>query len=312
MTNAIETSNLSYRPGKSFALEGLTLQVRTGAIYGFLGPNGAGKTTTIRLLLGLLRPARGSISVLGEPIPQRSRDALSRIGYVPERPHLHLSLTVEESVRFHSAFYSSWDAAWAAELLHRFGLERSRGIRNLSKGEMGKLMITLALAQQPELLILDEPTDGLDPVVRRELLSALLDYVSERGASVFISSHLVHELERVCDWVGILDRGRLITEMPMQMFKNGIKRVVVSNPPPSHVDAPFTVLARESRQGGGETWSVRGWEPSMSSYFASQGGMVREIIDLDLEEAFVELLRTSRTASTPIRPQPQARAGAGV
>lgn len=311
MTNAIETKDLSYRPGKSFALDNLTIQVRSGAIYGFLGPNGAGKTTTIRLLLGLLRPASGTMTVLGEAIPRRVRHALGRIGYVPERPHLHFSLTVEESVRFHAAFYPTWDGSWASDLLHRFGLEGDRGIRSLSKGEMGKLMITLALAQQPELLVLDEPTDGLDPVVRRELLSALLDYVSDRGATVFISSHLVHELERVCDWVGVLDRGHLITEMPMQMFKNGIKRVVVTNPPERHVDAPFAVLARESRQGGGETWSVRGWEPDMGIYFARQGGMLREVIDLDLEEAFVELLSTARTGAL-IRTPSESRAKAAV
>jgi ABC-2 type transport system ATP-binding protein len=221
MTNAIETSNLSYRPGKAFALDQLSIRVPTGAIYGFLGPNGAGKTTTIRLLLGLLRPGGGEIRVLGEPVPRRIHHALGRIGYVPERPHLHLSLTVEESARFHAAFYPSWDGAWASELFHRFGLDRSRGIRSLSKGEMGKLMIALALAQKPELLILDEPTDGLDPVVRRELLSALLDYVSDRRATVFISSHLVHELERVCDWVGVLDRGRLITKCRCRCSRTG-------------------------------------------------------------------------------------------
>ena len=312
MTNAIETADLSYRPGKTFALDQLSIQVPSGAIYGFLGPNGAGKTTTIRLLLGLLRPAGGTIRVLGEPIPRRVRHALGRIGYVPERPHLHVSLTVEESVRFHAAFFPAWDAGWASELLSRFGLLGTRALRSLSKGEMGKLMIALALAQRPELLVLDEPTDGLDPVVRRELLSALLDYVSDRRATVFISSHLVHELERVCDWVGVLDRGRLITEMPMQMFKNGIKRIVVSNPPNSHVEAPFTVLARESREGAGETWSVRGWEPAMGSWFAREGGMLREVIDLDLEEAFVELLRTARTGSEPIRAQSDLRARAVV
>jgi len=142
--------------------------------------------------------------------------------------------------------------------------------------------------------------------VRRELLSALLDYVSERRATVFISSHLVHELERVCDWVGVLDRGRLITEMPMQEFKNGIKRIVVSNPPDSHLDAPFTVLGRESREGPVETWSVRGWEPAMGSWFARQGGMLREIIDLDLEEAFVELLSTARSGAGPMRAHPES------
>jgi ABC-2 type transport system ATP-binding protein len=216
---------------------------------------------------------------------------------------------VEESVRFHAAFYPGWDGAWAADLLHRFGLPGHRALRSLSKGEMGKLMITLALAQKPELLVLDEPTDGLDPVVRRELLSALLDYVSHRGATVFISSHLVHELERVCDWVGVLDRGTLITELPMETFKNGIKRVLVANPPETHRDAPFTVLAREPRQGAGESWSVRGWEPAMGSWFTRQGGLLREVVDLDLEEAFVELLSTARSGvGSGIRPESRAKA----
>ena len=294
MTNAIETSNLSYRPGKTFALEEVSLHVPAGSIYGFLGPNGAGKTTTIRLLLGLLKPAGGAITVLGEPSPARIRHALARIGYVPERPHLHQSLTVEESIRFHAAFYPRWNGGWADELRRRFNLENGRPLRNLSKGEMGKLMIMLALAQSPELLVLDEPTDGLDPVVRRELLSAMLDYVSSCHATVLISSHLVHELERVCDWIGVVDRGRLITEVPMHAFKSGIKRLRVGKAPPMHGDAPFRVLAREPQGSGDEVWSVRGWEPEMAQYFSRQSSQLREVIDLDLEDAFVELLRTAR------------------
>ena len=294
MSNTIETKDLTYRAGKSFLLDQLNLRVPAGAIYGFLGPNGAGKTTTIRLLLGLLKPANGAITVLGEPVPSRVREVLARAGYVPERPHLHLGLTVEESRRFHRAFYPGWDDGWATEQLRRFGLVSDRLLRQLSKGEMGKLMITLALAQRPELLVLDEPTDGLDPVVRRELLTAMLEYVSERGATVFISSHLVHELERVCDWVGVLDRGRLVSEMPMQDFKNGIKRLVLAAPPEQADGAPFQVLARETLESGSEMWVVRGWQPAMVTWVQHQEGGLREVQDLDLEEAFVELLRTAR------------------
>jgi ABC-2 type transport system ATP-binding protein len=297
MTNAIETQDLCYRPGKSFALERISLHVPAGSIYGFLGPNGAGKTTTIRLLLGLLKPASGTIQVLGEPVPQRIRHALGRTGYVPERPHLHLSLTIEESIRFHRAFYRGWNQAWAEELRGRFKLENGRLLRSLSKGEMGKFMILLALAQTPELLVLDEPTDGLDPVVRRELLSALLDYVSSQHATVLISSHLVHELERVCDWVGVVDRGKLITEVPMHAFKSGIKRLRIGKAPLAHGDAPFSVLARETEGGEDEVWSVRGWQPEMAQYFTHQRSSLREVIDLDLEDAFVELLRTARIES---------------
>jgi ABC-2 type transport system ATP-binding protein len=294
MTFAIETRGLQYKPSKTFELREVSLHVPAGAIYGFLGPNGSGKTTTIRLLMGLLRPHAGSISVLGHAVPGEVPRALLRTGYVPERPQLYPSLTVQESIRYHAAFYPGWDRRWADELLARFGLEEGTLLGRLSKGEMGKLMILLALAQSPDLLVLDEPTDGLDPVVRREVLTALLDYVARREATVFISSHLVHELERICDWVGVMDRGRHVAELPMQSFKNGIKRLRVQGAPAQLGDTPFVVLAREGN-GAGETWIVRGWQTPMDQYFGGVGATLREVIDLDLEEGFVELLRTART-----------------
>lgn len=296
MSLAIETRELGYRAGKSFELRDLSLRVPQGAIYGFLGPNGSGKTTTIRLLLGLLRPGAGAVTVLGHAIPGEAPRALARTGYVPERPHLYASLTVGESLRYHAAFYPGWDPRWADELVARFGLPRSHPLGRLSKGETGKLMLLQALAQMPELLILDEPTDGLDPVVRREVLTALLDYVAQRDATVFISSHLVHELERICDWVGVMDRGRLVAEMPMQSFKNGIKRLRVQGAPALLGDTPFVVLARHYVEGQPETLIVRGWQAPMTQYFEGIGAIVREVIDLDLEEGFVELLSTARTA----------------
>src|SRR5437868_9086813 len=131
-------------------------------------------------------------------------------------------------------------------------------------------MIFLALAQRPELFLLDEPTDGLDPVVRRDVLSALVEYVDERKATVFISSHLVHELERICDWVGLMDGGKLVAELPMQEFKNGIKRLRVVAAPDSLGSAPFTLLSRE-RNGSVEHWLVRGWMPGMQDYLTSIG-----------------------------------------
>ncbi len=294
MSYAIETSGVCYRAGWRFEIRDLGLHVPQGAVYGFLGPNGSGKTTSIRLLMGLLRARSGRIRVLGREIPAQTPDMLRSTGFVPERPHLHLSFTVEEALRFHSAFYPSWDWKWAEELLSRFRLERAQGLLRLSKGEMGKLLILLALAQQPDLLLLDEPTDGLDPVVRREVLTALLDYVARRTATVLISSHLVHELERICDWVGVLDAGRLVAEMPMISFKAGIKRLRVARPPERVEDTPFILLDRTVAEGAHETWIVRGWQPPMSQYFDSVGATLREVIDLDLEEGFVELLRSAR------------------
>ena len=237
----------------------------------------------------------GEIRLLGHDVPKDVARALARTGYVPERPALYTGLTIDEAVRFHSAFYPTWDAEWVGRLRKNFDLPGDRRIGKLSKGELGKLAILLALGQRPELLVLDEPTDGLDPMVRRDVLTAVLDYVAEAGATVFVSSHLVHELERICDWVGVLDHGRLVAEMPIQSFKNGVKRIRVVDPPPEAGDAPFVLLTRSADGFAlGETWVVRGWRDPMRQYFEGAGASVRDVIDLDLEEVFVELLRSSR------------------
>jgi ABC-2 type transport system ATP-binding protein len=297
MSNAIEIRGLTWRPGRSFALRELDLTVPAVAIYGFLGPNGSGKTSTIRLLLGMARPQAGRVTVLGGSVPRDLPAILARTGYVPETSHLYPGLTVEESLGVHRAFFRSWDGAWAEALRKAFRLEPGARVGRLSKGERGKLLILLALAQRPDLLVLDEPTDGLDPVVRRDVLTATLEYVSETGATVFISSHLVHELERFCDWVGVLENGTMLAEMPMATFKSGIKRLRLSGAPAAPLPPlPFLVLARQPGDGmaAGETWIVRGWEDGMAESLAALGVRVREVVHLDLEEGFVELLRAAR------------------
>lgn len=294
MSTAIETTGLCYSASKAFGIRDLSLKVPAGALYGFLGPNGCGKTTTIRLLLGLLRPDSGSVRLLGHLVPGDLPPALARTGVVPDRPHLHRYLSVGEAIAFHRAFYPAWDDKWAGELLGDFRLQPPQRISGLSKGESAKLTLLLALCQTPDLLVLDEPMDGLDPVVRRDVLSALLDYVARRGATVFISSHLVHELERFCDWIGVMDRGRLVVELPMNEFRGGNKRIrFTSVGPVESAGAPFTLLNRD-RDTGTETWVVRGWRPDMSAWFERPGLTVREVTDLDLEDGFVELLRAFR------------------
>lgn len=301
MTDAIRIRDLTWRAGRDFAIRDLSMTVPTGAIYGFLGPNGSGKTTTIRLMLGMLPPADGQIEVLGHSVPRFAHRALARIGFVPERLHLYPMLTVEESIRFHRAFYPAFDDAEAERLRRRFGLREEQLVSRLSKGEAGKLMMLLALAQRAELLVLDEPTDGLDPVIRREVLSALVEYVESRAATVFISSHLVHEQERICDWIGVMDGGRLIAELPMQEFRSGIKRLRVAQAPPTQDAAPFALLSREALPLRDEEWVVRGWQPGMKEWFQRAGAEVRDVQDLDLEDSFVELLRGARDNGEEVR-----------
>lgn len=295
MSHAISIRNLDWRAGKAFAIKNLTMQVPTGAIYGFLGPNGSGKTSTIRLLLGMLPPDAGTITVLGESVPKQAHVALARIGYVPERLHLYGRLTVDESIAYHRVFYPTFDATEAARLRERFALQPDQKVAQLSKGQAGKLMLLLALSQRAELLVLDEPTDGLDPVIRREVLAALVEYVAAHRATVLVSSHLVHEQERICDWVGVMDGGRLVAEMPMQEFRGGIKRLKLRNAPGTTSEMPFALLSAESFGATDAEWVVRGWRPEMLAWLQRAGAEVRDVMDLDLEDSFVELLRGART-----------------
>lgn len=298
MSNAIEFEGVCWRPGRSFALRDLTLAVPEGAIYGFLGPNGSGKSSSIKILMGMMKPDSGGVRMLGGRVPRDLPRVLQRVGYIPERPHLFKQLTVAEAVAYHRSFYETWDQPWAEALLDRMELLPDQPIRRLSKGQTGKLMFALALATRPRLLVLDEPTDGLDPVVRRDIVTTMVDYVSQEGATVFVSSHLVHELERICDWVAVIDKGQLVAELRMDDFKRTIKRLRLegaSLEPPR--DVPFAVLDRMAPNGVNplETWTVWGWEPPHREHLADTGIHVREVIDLDLEEGFVALLRATRT-----------------
>ena len=297
MTDTIRLRDLTYRAGRDFALRRVNLTVPAGTIYGFLGPNGAGKTTTIRCLMGMLPPDEGSIEVLGHQVPRDVVGALARIGYVPERLHLYPTLQVDEMIRHHGAFFPRWDAAHAEQLRRRFDLRTDAKIGRLSKGEAGKLMMLLALASRPELLVLDEPTDGLDPVVRRDVLTAVVDYVGATGATVFISSHLVHEQERICQWVGVLDAGQMVAELPMEEFRAGIKRLRVQAGTTPVASTPFTVLARRPLFAADEEWVVSAWRADMRSWFDGATLQLRDVEDLDLEDSFVELLSAARTTT---------------
>src|SRR5205809_3887945 len=182
MSNAIEIQQLHYRAGRTFEIKHLDLSVPAGAIYGFLGPNGSGKTTTISLALGLVRPLAARITVLGDAIPEHAPRVLARVGFVPEQPHLDPVLTVRETLAFQAAFYPTWDWPWAERLLRQFELQERQPFGRLSKGQKGKLMMLLALAQRPELLLLDEPTARPAAPPGRV-----------RRSTVFISSHRSEE-----------------------------------------------------------------------------------------------------------------------
>jgi ABC-2 type transport system ATP-binding protein len=234
---AIETQNLSRRYGRVDAVRGLNLKVSHHYVTGFLGRNGAGKSTTIRMLLGMTRPSEGSGTVLGRSISnaRENRQARRRIAYVGEDKELYGYMTVEQLIGFTASFYPDWRSETAKCLLRLYELPSDRRVRDLSKGMRAKLALLLALARRPELLILDEPSDGLDPVSIEHLLGTLGAATGE-GTTVFFSSHQITEVERIADRVCVIDHGRLVAELSLDEMRQGYRRITMgfAAQPPEH------------------------------------------------------------------------------
>ena len=206
----IAVTELTRRFGTKSALAGVSLSLARGAVYGLVGGNGAGKTTLIRHLLGLLRAEAGAVRVFGLDPVQDPVAVLSRIGYLSEENDLPGWMRIDELLRYTRAFYPAWDDAYAEELRSAFGLDPAAKIRNLSKGEKARAGLLVALAHRPELLILDEPSSGLDPIARRDILGAVIRTIAHEGRTVLFSSHLLDEVEEVADHVTMIDHGRVV------------------------------------------------------------------------------------------------------
>jgi ABC-2 type transport system ATP-binding protein len=209
MKNVIETQILSRRFGKTDAVDQLTLAVPEGSIYAFLGPNGAGKTTTIKMLLNILEPTSGSAEILGVDSRRIGPRELCQIGYVSENQKLPEWMTVGELIDYCRPMYPDWDAAFCGKLRAQFDLPLDRKLKDLSRGMKVKAALLVSLAYRPRLLILDEPFTGLDPLVRDEFIRGVLELSDEGNWSVFISSHDIDEVERLADWVGVINSGSL-------------------------------------------------------------------------------------------------------
>src|ERR1017187_10866973 len=219
MQPVIRTEGLSKRYGSALALDGLDLSVRAGEVYGYLGPNGAGKTTTIRLLLGLHRPSSGRAELFGIDAWDDPANAHERVAYVAGEPSLWPSMTSAETFEFLARIHGGVDVAYREELLERFRLDADKKIRALSKGNRQKVQLIAALATRAELLLLDEPTSGLDPLMEMAFRECVNE-AKERGQTVFLSSHILGEVEALCDRVGILREGRLVDEGTLAQLRH--------------------------------------------------------------------------------------------
>lgn len=222
---AIVIQGLRKTYGPRRVLEGLDLQVKAGEVYAFLGTNGAGKTTAIRTLLGIIPAESGTVRVLGRDPWQEGTILHQEVGFVSEDRSLHDWMTVEETMRFHGAFYPKWDAALAGELCQRLKLGLRDRVASLSRGGRGRLSLVCALGHRPRLLVLDEPTAGLDVGVRRDFIEQMIELISEEGRAVFFSSHQLEDVQRVADRFGILAGGRLVLEAGMEELRESYRWV---------------------------------------------------------------------------------------
>jgi ABC-2 type transport system ATP-binding protein len=225
----IETNDLRKTFGKQAAVAGLNLHVPAGCIYGFLGKNGAGKTTTIEMLLGIVKPDGGSASVLGVPIADttRSTETRRRIGFVSEDKALYPYMTIDQIIRFTKSFFPEWQSDIERRYVEMFELPLKKKVGDLSKGTASKLMLLLALSRGAELLVLDEPTEGLDPAVVEEVLRELVATVASRGTTIFFSSHHLGEVEQIADSVCIIDKGRAVVAGSLDEIKTQYQRIQI-------------------------------------------------------------------------------------
>ena len=291
-TRVIETHQLTKRFVQVAAVEALDLNVRAHQITGFLGRNGAGKSTTIKMLLGMTHPTSGTGTLLGRSIDdaRENREARRNVAYVGEDKQLYAYLTVEELIRFTSSFYADWRPEVAQRLLADYGLPPKRKVRALSKGMRTKLALLVALSRKPELLILDEPSEGLDPLAIEELLQALVGASSE-GTTIFFSSHQIAEVERIADRVCILDHGTLAEEFSLDELQEDYRRVTLgfaTTAPSEEFRMPG--IRRVRRADRQVSVVVRGNADAVAAQGRSMNAVSVDVVPISLREIFLDVV----------------------
>jgi len=284
MSAAIRITELRRRFGKVQALDGLSLEVQPGEIYGFLGRNGAGKTTTLLVLMGLLRPDSGEVALFGEKVKRVTVELKRRIGYVSQEQNFYPWMTAAQLGAFVSGFYPRWDEGEFFRLLAVLDVPADRRAAELSGGTRAKLSLALAFAPHPDLVLLDEPTAGLDPVARREFNDLLVRTVRERGTTALFSSHLVDEVEQVATRVGVVQAGKMRFEGAIAALLATLRRVVSVGP--FVAPAGFTLVRDGVYRAEPAAWESAVWPEGVA------------VSPVDLEDAFLALARTDAPVAT--------------
>ncbi|MGD0853180.1 MAG: ABC transporter ATP-binding protein [Acidimicrobiales bacterium] len=276
MTYAISASGLGKRYGRKWALSNCSLDIPEGRVVGLVGPNGAGKTTLLHLAVGLLSPTVGSISVLGEG-PASSAEQLGRIGFVAQDTPVYSGLSIDAHLQMGAALNSTWDAQVAKQRINDLGLDPGQRAGRLSGGQRAQLALTLAIAKRPALLLLDEPVASLDPLARREFLAILMEVVVEHNVSVILSSHLVADLERVCDYLVVLAASRVQVNGAVDDLLSTHHRI--TGTPKDLKNLPDTVQVIESSSTDRQTTAtVRSVDPIMDPAWSIESVTMEDLV----------------------------------
>lgn len=294
-----KTEKLTKRFRKTVAVRDLDLEVPEGSVFALLGPNGAGKTTTLRMLLGMLPPTTGRSTVFGLDSQKESCAIKSRVGYVAEEMRLYGWMRIREVFWFTSRFYPNWSDETAAALLERFQLDPEKKIQALSRGTHAQVCLILALAHHPDLLILDEATGGLDVVVRRQFLEHIAALASEQGKTVLMASHLIHDVERIADWIAFIDGGDLKYVGRQEALKQCYRQIrltfedtlpqVLADPTATPAALPIPRVLRVKRSGREILLTVKDFSKVTEDVCRDFSPSRIEILDMSLEDIFEAL-----------------------
>ena len=283
----VAIDHVSRRFGAKLALNDVSFRVPAGSVVGLVGENGAGKTTLIKHILGLLKAQTGSVRVFGLDPVADPVGVLSRVGYLSEEPDMPGWMRVHELIRYVAAFYPTWDAEYAEQLRREFELDPNAKVKQLSKGQRARAGLLTALAYRPELLVLDEPSSGLDPIVRRDILGAIIRTIADEGRNVLFSSHLLAEVERVSDQVAMIRHGRILFCDSLDRIKQSHARLTLQFEDPQPV-AP-RLCGALTWDGAGREWTAvcTGQPDHLQSAAAALGARVVERSSISLDEIFI-------------------------
>lgn len=267
------------------ALDDLSMTVPTGSVYGLVGPNGAGKSTIIRHLTGIYRQDAGEIMIDGAPVFENP-EVKSRIAYIPDDIFYYSNASIREMMDFYRSIYPHFDAERFKKLSDVFGLDPKRQMRRLSKGMQKQAAFWIAVSLRPEILILDEPVDGLDPVMRRQIWSIIMADVAENGTTVLVSSHNLRELEDVCDSVGIMNKGKIMIERSLNELQENIVKIQLALPDGESLPEGLDIL-HKSNTGRLQSLIMHGTQEELTEKLQSAHPLFIDAVPLTLEEIFI-------------------------